>query len=92
MCCVPPTAGRPPIPASTTTWPRLEIGGRAEIQVGAEHLAVSARTADPTERGRLFPRFVQMYKGYGAYEDKTSRQIPLVLLTPDPPNSTAFAW
>jgi len=24
-----------------------------------------------------------MYKGYGAYEDKTSRQIPLVLLTPD---------
>jgi hypothetical protein len=66
--------------------------GRAEIQVGAEHLAVSARTADPTERGRLFPRFVQMYKGYGAYEDKTSRQIPLVLLTLGPPNSTAFAW
>jgi hypothetical protein len=30
-----------------------------------------------------------MYKGYGAYENKTSRQIPLVLLTPDPPNSTA---
>jgi F420H(2)-dependent quinone reductase len=70
----------------------LAATGRAEIQVGAEHLAVSARTADPTERGRLFPRFVQMYKGYGAYEDKTSRQIPLVLLTPDPPNSTAFAW
>jgi hypothetical protein len=25
---------------------------------------------------------VEMYKGYAAYEDKTSRQIPLVLLTP----------
>jgi hypothetical protein len=57
--------------------------------VGPEHLAVMARTADPTERRRLFPRFVEMYQGYGAYEDKTSRQIPLVLLTPDPPNSTA---
>jgi hypothetical protein len=30
-----------------------------------------------------------MYKGYGAYEDKTSRQIPLVLLTPDRPNRTS---
>jgi hypothetical protein len=30
-----------------------------------------------------------MYKGYGAYEDKTSRQIPLVLLTPDQPNGTS---
>jgi hypothetical protein len=29
-----------------------------------------------------------MYQGYGAYEHKTSRQIPLVLLTPDRPNPT----
>jgi hypothetical protein len=29
-----------------------------------------------------------MYKGYGAYEDKTSRQIPLVVLTPDRPSPT----
>ena len=60
----------------------LRASGRAEIQVGPEHLAVTARTADPTERSQLFPRFVEMYKGYVAYEDKTSRQIPLVLLTP----------
>jgi F420H(2)-dependent quinone reductase len=63
--------------------------GRAEVQVGAEHLAVGARTADPTEWSRLFPRFVEMYKGYGAYEHKTSRQIPLVLLTPDQANGTS---
>jgi F420H(2)-dependent quinone reductase len=64
----------------------LAATGRAEIQVGAEHLAVSARTADPTERSRLFPRFVELYQGYAAYEHKTTRQIPLVLLTPDRPN------
>jgi len=46
-----------------------------------QHLSVSARTTDPAERRRLFPRFVEMYKGYGTFEDKTSRQIPLVLLT-----------
>jgi deazaflavin-dependent oxidoreductase (nitroreductase family) len=47
---------------------------RAEIQVGPEHLHVSAKTADPTERSRLFPRFVQMYKGDAGYEQKTSRR------------------
>jgi deazaflavin-dependent oxidoreductase (nitroreductase family) len=67
----------------------LSATGRAEIQVGAEHLAVSAATADPAERSRLFPRFVQMYKGYAGYEQKTDRQIPLVLLSPDHrPNPT----
>jgi deazaflavin-dependent oxidoreductase (nitroreductase family) len=67
----------------------LRATGQAEIRIGAEHLAVSAKTADPAERSRLFPRFVQMYKGYGGYEQKTSRQIPLVLLTPDHrPNTT----
>jgi hypothetical protein len=40
------------------------------------------RASGQTERSQLFPRFVEMYKGYAAYEDKTSRQIPLVLLTP----------
>jgi hypothetical protein len=40
------------------------------------------KTADPTERSQLFPRFVQMYKGDADYEQKTSRQIPLVVLTP----------
>jgi F420H(2)-dependent quinone reductase len=34
-----------------------------EIQVGPAHLAVTARTADPAERSRLFPRFVEMYQG-----------------------------
>jgi hypothetical protein len=30
-----------------------------------------------------------MYQGYAAYEDKTSRQIPLVLLTQDRSNPTS---
>jgi len=29
----------------------------------------------------LFPRFVEIYEVYGTFEDKTNRQIPLVLLT-----------
>jgi deazaflavin-dependent oxidoreductase (nitroreductase family) len=33
----------------------LRATGRAEIQIGSEHLAVSAKTADPAECSRLFP-------------------------------------
>jgi deazaflavin-dependent oxidoreductase (nitroreductase family) len=67
----------------------LQATDRAEIQVGPTQLAVSAKTADPTERSQLFPRFVQMYKGYAGYQQKTSRQIPLVVLTPEHrPNMT----
>jgi deazaflavin-dependent oxidoreductase (nitroreductase family) len=60
----------------------LRATSRAEIQVGLQQLAVSAKTADPTERSQLFRRFVEMYKGYAGYEQQTTRQIPLVVLTP----------
>jgi deazaflavin-dependent oxidoreductase (nitroreductase family) len=62
--------------------------GRGEVQVGPEQVAVSAKTADPTERSQLFPHFVQMYKGR-RLRAKTSRQIPLLVLTPEHrPNMT----
>jgi F420H(2)-dependent quinone reductase len=56
--------------------------GRAELQVGKRKLRVTTRTADPDERSRLFPKFVEMYKGYATYETKTDRLIPLLILTP----------
>ena len=75
-----PNGGCPHHPA---WYHNLRATSRAEIQVGPEQLAVSAKTADPAERSQLFPRFVQMYKGYAGYEQKTSRQISLVVLTPE---------
>ena len=76
-----PDGGSPRHPA---WYHNLRATSRAEIQVGPkQQLAVSAKTANPAERSRLFPRFVQMYKGYAGYEHKTSRQIPLVVLTPE---------
>jgi deazaflavin-dependent oxidoreductase (nitroreductase family) len=43
-----------------------------------------ARIADPDERARLWPQVVTRYKGYGNYQTKTNREIPLVLLEPVP--------
>ena len=54
----------------------------ATIQVGNRKLAVTATTAPPEARARLWPLAVQMYPGYDDYEAKTSREIPVVILTP----------
>lgn len=44
--------------------------------------AMTARTATAEERAELWPRVTAAYKGYAGYQKKTSREIPLVLLTP----------
>ena len=56
----------------------------ATIEVGRGKLAVSATTASPEERARLWPLAVQMYAGYDAYKAKTTREIPIVILMPGP--------
>jgi hypothetical protein len=43
---------------------------------------MQARVATPDERATLWPRVTAAYKGYAAYQTKTDREIPLVLLEP----------
>src|SRR5947208_3591309 len=50
------------------------------VQVGSERRAVHARVATAPERERLWPLAVKTYSGYGGYQQRTSREIPLVIL------------
>ncbi len=50
--------------------------------VGEPPRAMRARVASDVERERLWPRVVKAFSGYAAYQRRTSRQIPLVLLEP----------
>jgi deazaflavin-dependent oxidoreductase (nitroreductase family) len=43
---------------------------------------MKARVASAEERASLWPRVVAAYRGYASYQRKTTREIPLVLLTP----------
>ncbi len=53
------------------------------VQVGRRRQAARARVAGPEERGRLWPAVNEMNKGgYDAYQRKTTREIPLVILEP----------
>ncbi len=38
--------------------------------------------AEPEERARLWPLAVEMYPGYDDYQAKTTREIPVVILSP----------
>jgi deazaflavin-dependent oxidoreductase (nitroreductase family) len=52
------------------------------VQVGSERRRVRARVADPAERQHLWPKVLALYSGYGGYQERTEREIPLVILTP----------
>jgi deazaflavin-dependent oxidoreductase (nitroreductase family) len=54
-----------------------------EVVVGGKpKQAMRARVATPGERAALWPKVTNAYKGYGNYQMKTKREIPLVLLEP----------
>ena len=42
---------------------------------------MTARIATSEERARMWPIVATTYKGYAGYQQKTAREIPLVLLT-----------
>jgi deazaflavin-dependent oxidoreductase (nitroreductase family) len=54
----------------------------AEIQVWDQVIPVTARTATDAEKARLWPIMTAQWPDYDAYQRKTPRDIPLVILTP----------
>lgn len=50
------------------------------VEVGTETIPVRARVADPDERERIWTRQKEQNPGFAAYEQKTTRQIPVVIL------------
>jgi F420H(2)-dependent quinone reductase len=54
----------------------------ATIQVGGREIGVHAETAAPDERAHLWALMTRLYPGYDEYKAKTTREIPVVVLTP----------
>lgn len=53
---------------------------RATVQIGRRCFAVAARTATPDEKRRLWPVLAAQEPLYPAYQRRTSRDIPIVIL------------
>ena len=67
-------------PKNPAWFHNLKANPDTVVQVGREHRPVHARVATPEERERLWPRVVENYSGYAEYQQRTVRQIPLVIL------------
>jgi deazaflavin-dependent oxidoreductase (nitroreductase family) len=63
-----------------TWWLNLQSNPAAQIQVGGIKRRVRAEKANADEKQRLWPLLVSMYPGYKEYQEKTSRDIPVVIL------------
>ena len=60
----------------------LRAHPRATVQVGARRIAVTAREARGEERAQLWAQLVALQPDYREYEDRTDREIPVVVLDP----------
>jgi deazaflavin-dependent oxidoreductase (nitroreductase family) len=54
------------------------------IQVRNQTLHCHARTAGPAERPPLWDKVTKAYSGYAHYQESTDREIPVVILKPQP--------
>lgn len=53
-----------------------------ELTMAGTHRAMRARRASAQEKADLWPRVVAAYQGYGGYQRRTERDIPLVICEP----------
>jgi deazaflavin-dependent oxidoreductase (nitroreductase family) len=52
------------------------------IEVGTETFHVHAKVAEELERTRLYDKMVEMMPAFDDYRHKTTRKIPVIVLTP----------
>jgi deazaflavin-dependent oxidoreductase (nitroreductase family) len=53
-----------------------------EVQVGSEARPMQARRASDEEKAALWPRLLEIYRDYDDYQARTSRNIPVMVLSP----------
>ncbi|MEA2274519.1 MAG: hypothetical protein QOI98_3227 [Solirubrobacteraceae bacterium] len=60
----------------------LDASSDVEIQVKADKKRVHARTANPEEKAELWSIMTSLWPDYDRYQEKTDREIPVVVLEP----------
>ena len=60
----------------------LQADPSVGVQVGSRRFTARARVASPAEREPLWRQMARIFPLYDEYAQKTDREIPIVLLTP----------
>jgi deazaflavin-dependent oxidoreductase (nitroreductase family) len=69
-------------PESPAWFHNLVANPDVTVRMGGTASKKRARVATEAERAELWPKIVASYKGYGGYQEKTDRVIPVVILEP----------
>jgi deazaflavin-dependent oxidoreductase (nitroreductase family) len=64
-------------------WLNLKANPRTSVEVGRDRREVVARLATPEEKATLWPKLCEANPDYAKYEEKTDRDIPVVILSPE---------
>ena len=68
-------------PTNPDWYHNLLANPRTTVEVGTETVEVTARVADDAEREPIWSKLKADFPGFGEYEQKTTRTIPVVLLS-----------
>jgi deazaflavin-dependent oxidoreductase (nitroreductase family) len=68
-------------PANPDWYANILTHPQVEVEVGTEQFQALAAVASEPERTRLYSKMVEMMPGFAEYEKKTSRVIPVIILT-----------
>jgi F420H(2)-dependent quinone reductase len=69
-------------PKHPTWWLNLKSNPQAKIQIGSRVISVAAKEAEGEERARLWSIIADNYKQFVQYQAHTSRELPVIILTP----------
>ena len=72
------------LPSHPAWYHNLTAQPRSSIEVGGSRVAVQAATADGAERERLWARIVERYPNFIKYQERVTRELPVVVLRPTP--------
>jgi deazaflavin-dependent oxidoreductase (nitroreductase family) len=67
-------------PAHPAWYLNLVADPNVRLQVGPEKLRARARTATGAERASLWKQMAKLFPPYDAYQQRTEREIPVVVL------------
>src|SRR5262249_34605867 len=59
----------------------LEANSQVELQVRSRRFSAIARTASSGTKALLWPRLVAIYPAYADYQKRTTRDIPVVIIS-----------
>jgi deazaflavin-dependent oxidoreductase (nitroreductase family) len=60
----------------------LKANPECQVEIGREKRRMRARIATAEERARYWPRLVKMNPDFETYKARTTREFPILLLTP----------